>query len=883
MMHNQGRTRRQRRRTDEQESTKIIVLDDAEDDLDFDDDDDHHNEELYCKKSSKVIVKIKCTNDKNLKRLQHQQQKQRRNSHPSIEMKIKPIQILKQAPQSQFLGWPKREPLSLSQHPSPASIGSNASPTKRPRTQYSKSERRNATCSKKQRNLSFEKSPTVSSPTCSFYNIFTTTKSQCSDSADLENVSESRARRVTFEKSQTIKSDSTIRNSPTLDSKPSILNVKDADRGVIDTSGELWCEKFQPTSINDLCIANKKIQEVASWIQSSCHSALSSRNQSNCLYNSSISDNSRGGKLLILVGSPGIGKSTMISCLVKEMNISKMEWVESSYTSSGSSSFGYLTQNQHQRFFLEHHSPIQSFEQFLKRSGPGFHSLQITTNSVNQQPKQQEKQQSIIVLDELPNLHGGDAETNFRNILTNHIIESAIPTILLYSNVTEGKHHPDDFERLIEPSVLYNPTLVHIMTINKPTKIKYKQCIHRILLQIDKIVDPNTISVVGGNQRKKIRKQVQHEKHSFSMSVSDDVIDDWYEQSTGDVRAAINRLQFELSGDCANTARTHHGATAGARSSTINSSPSKSKKNIQRDIKLSSFHALGKLLYAKRQIVPTTNGTTTTTNALLQEQRPPLQFDPEGVIDQCTDMGIDGILQFVQHHSIDFFTDITELSIAMDHFSDAAIFLNPTSAHYRSTNTKNTKFQSAASTLSSNTIFPIGYASSLTSRAVANANRHPTTCTTLRRFTAPGIYEIYRQMYDNQRLYNKKLLRNFASSLITRDVTMSKENNPCVCQVKYSLSDYVVEISPYSRLIRQSTLGGASYHDDDIVEDQENISGNDFEIDDEEIKKFNELQEILKDDDIEDDDDDTTSNDKTKPVDDFIDGDDIDWSIVPNY
>jgi hypothetical protein len=64
---------------------------------------------------------------------------------------------------------------------------------------------------------------------------------------------------------------------------------------------------------------------------------------------------------------------------------------------------------------------------------------------------------SIILLEELPNLHGQDAELQFRTIMGRHLDRSYAPTVLIFSDVSEGRHKPEDLERLIDPDNLYSP------------------------------------------------------------------------------------------------------------------------------------------------------------------------------------------------------------------------------------------------------------------------------------------------------------------------------------------------------------------------------------------------------------------------------------------
>ena len=108
----------------------------------------------------------------------------------------------------------------------------------------------------------------------------------------------------------------------------------------------------------------------------------------------------------------------------------------------------------------------------------------------------------------------------------------------------------------------------------------------------------------------------------------------------------------------------------------------------QRDTCISIFHALGKLLYAKRKAVNGIHGTTTSSlfgeeetitsyhnSPWNKDKRPPLEFNPEMVLDHC-DIGLNGAINFVEYHCPDFFTDIDELNVAFSRFSDAAFLMD---------------------------------------------------------------------------------------------------------------------------------------------------------------------------------------------------------------
>ena len=150
-------------------------------------------------------------------------------------------------------------------------------------------------------------------------------------------------------------------------------NVVEQVKNIQDTT--IWVDKYTPQSIDDLCVAPKKVQEVLSWMET----------------------RSPSQKLLILVGSPGIGKSTMVRLLAKHNDSTLHEWSDS--YSNNDFSCGPLS--------MEQISPLKSFEEFMHRCGAGFTPMAQSERftSINK---------SIILLDELPNLYNSEAEENFR-------------------------------------------------------------------------------------------------------------------------------------------------------------------------------------------------------------------------------------------------------------------------------------------------------------------------------------------------------------------------------------------------------------------------------------------------------------------------------------
>lgn len=453
---------------------------------------------------------------------------------------------------------------------------------------------------------------------------------------------------------------------------------------------QLWIDKYAPKSTNELCVAPKKITEVEEWVK----------------------DTTSVCKMLILVGSPGIGKSTMIQVIAQSLNMNVLEWNDTNTDYipwiNNDPSFAYESQN-------------AAFEEFLNSAMFQYNAVDSGNTS----------SRSIVLIDEIPHMHNPRKEAEFRTVMTTYLMKTQVPTVFIFSNVCEGKHKPEDLERYIDTKLLYSP-LVKVMQINAVTKPKMKSCLKSIM------------------KRERISSTI--------ISSMDKYIEELHSTSGGDIRHAIMQLQFRLKS-----------------SSTTKSTSIDLLKNSHRDTKLSTFHALGKLLYAKR--IPEYKLDSSISDevsfhgcAWNTDRRPPLQFIPEEILERG-DIGIDGALAFVQCHSSDFFSEISDLSTAFDFFSDAAYLLSTSNVEKRDSN------------------FPYSYATSLCSRSVAYSNKNPAPLR-FRQLNAPRIYDIIRKGRENQAKYEQvcKRVSRFDCKLMLDINTRNK-------------SIFVSDFLPYMKMI----------------------------------------------------------------------------------
>ena len=163
-----------------------------------------------------------------------------------------------------------------------------------------------------------------------------------------------------------------------------------------------WIDKHMPATTTALCVAPKKVREAKEWIEArlNCQNQKVSRDIG---WQSSSSHQAMAmAKLMILVGGPGIGKSTLVHVLANELELTVLEWNDS---------YGEYSRNGHDGGGgIQYQSQIASFEEFL--SSVAFPYEQVSRSEKGSRNNGRSK--SVVLLDELPNLHTPEAETQFR-------------------------------------------------------------------------------------------------------------------------------------------------------------------------------------------------------------------------------------------------------------------------------------------------------------------------------------------------------------------------------------------------------------------------------------------------------------------------------------
>ncbi|KAG8530822.1 uncharacterized protein KY384_004179 [Bacidia gigantensis] len=323
-----------------------------------------------------------------------------------------------------------------------------------------------------------------------------------------------------------------------------------------------WVERLGPSTLQELAVNKRKVEDVKIWLESVFTGKVPKR-------------------LLILKGPSGSGKSTTIDLLAKTMHIDLVEW--SSPVGSDFSSEGY--------------TPMSAqLEEFVRQSGR-FGGLELSVAGQPFQPRTKVNahaqvplnRQKITVLEEFPTnlVHDSTALRSFRSCILQYLASTTpvqghfsskvrsksdpiIPLILILTEIRVSSDGPasDSFtaQRLLGPEILAHSGL---------STIDFNVIAPSFLVKALELVLRKEARVTGRLQKpgSEVLKRLSE---------------------SGDVRSAISSLEFLcVHGHDPNS-------NTGQPRSTILAKEAM-ELVTQRESTLGLFHAVGKVVYNKRE------------------------------------------------------------------------------------------------------------------------------------------------------------------------------------------------------------------------------------------------------------------------------------------
>ncbi|KAL8995782.1 MAG: hypothetical protein Q9169_004540 [Polycauliona sp. 2 TL-2023] len=331
-----------------------------------------------------------------------------------------------------------------------------------------------------------------------------------------------------------------------------------------------WADRYGPSSLEELAVHKKKVADVRDW-----------------LYN--VFQGRSKKKVLVLKGASGVGKTATVSMLSQAMEFDLIEWGNPTVSDYGSDNYVSTT---------------TLFEEFLRRSGK-YISLDISSRHPSAPPQSSTSPESkpgsrkkVILVEEFPNMFmsSTNALQSFRSSILQYLAsstpeEAVMPLVMIITeSQTTGTTSLTDTltaHRLLGPSILNHP-FTDTIEFNP--------------------IAPTFIT-------KALNLTLQKEaRHSGRRRIPGPSVLKRLGES-GDVRSAIGSLQFLcLKGQDGDNWSGRVAAKGKKGAKTANAITAMEEESLElitrREVNLGLFHAVGKVVYNKREGLSTIDKTT---------------------------------------------------------------------------------------------------------------------------------------------------------------------------------------------------------------------------------------------------------------------------------
>ncbi|CAL5869981.1 uncharacterized protein PFLUO_LOCUS4214 [Penicillium psychrofluorescens] len=359
--------------------------------------------------------------------------------------------------------------------------------------------------------------------------------------------------------------------NPTRHTKRFLLPKSPATKGStarlsIESDGRPWAQRFAPSNLDELVVHKRKVSDVQKWLED-------------------VFAGRRPQRLLVLRGAAGCGKTTTVSLLSASLGFDVIEW-KNPPTSD------YTTR--------DYISASTQFEEFLIR-GDKFGGLDLegTTNASPEEDRTANASpRRVLLIEEFPAMNRSSSSLSaFRASLQRYLAASARPRS---NNAQEndGLAHPPIIIIVSETLLSSTSLVTENLTVHRLLGPNLYHHPGTTILDFNKVA-PTLMqkalqSILEKEARSSKRAQIPGPKVLDRIS------------EIGDIRSAISSLEFLcLKGDgvgkwggslATKTKKSTRGQVV------LTPMEQESLKTIsQREASLGMFHAVGKIVYNKRE------------------------------------------------------------------------------------------------------------------------------------------------------------------------------------------------------------------------------------------------------------------------------------------
>ncbi|NWW19538.1 RAD17 protein, partial [Falcunculus frontatus] len=392
-----------------------------------------------------------------------------------------------------------------------------------------------------------------------------------------------------------------------------------------------WVDRYKPETQNDLAVQKKKIEEVETWLKTQIFQRQPKQ----------------GGSVLLLTGPPGCGKTATLQILAKDLGLQVQEWTNPLSLDFTKEDLKNIFDHDSNFHTFPSQAQAALFQDFLLRANK-YNKLQMLGES-------SENDKKLILIEDIPNQFYREPGS-LHEILRRFVRTSRCPLVFIISDNFSG----DSNQRSLFPMEIVEELCIFSISFKPVAPTNMMKVLNRI----------------AAAEASMNRENYAPDRTSLELLCRG---------CSGDIRSAINSLQFSSMKDCSLEkefwSKKKKSSTVKCEEAGVSKVRKKSKCDTSEDQEIQAiggkdasiflFHALGKIIYCKREAVSEAESLQLPAH-LSKHHRDTLLIQPEDIVEKSHMSGSTFNLYLHQNY-VDFFSDIDDVVRASEYLSTADV------------------------------------------------------------------------------------------------------------------------------------------------------------------------------------------------------------------